>query len=67
MENSLDLDQRVSCCVLTLAWAYPERGGGRGADPPPLKNHKNIGFLSNTDPDPLKNHKTSEPVFNSGP
>ena len=22
--------------------------------PPPLKNHKNIGFLSNTVPDPLK-------------
>ena len=21
-----------------------------------LKNHKNIGFLSNTGPDPLKNH-----------
>ena len=28
----------------------PERGGD-----PPLKNHKNIGFLSNTGPDPLKN------------
>ena len=26
-------------------------GGGR---PPPLKNHKNIGFLSNTGADPLK-------------
>ena len=24
--------------------------------PPPLKNHKNIGFSSNTDPDPLKNY-----------
>ena len=23
--------------------------------PPPLKNHKNIGFSSNTGPDPLKN------------
>ena len=42
--------------------AYPERGGGgRGSGPPPthththtLKNHKNIGFLSNTSPDPLK-------------
>ena len=29
------------------------RGGG-GPDPP-LKNHKNIGFSSNTGPDPLKN------------
>ena len=28
--------------------------GDRGPDPPPpLKNHKNIGFLRNTGPDPL--------------
>ena len=32
-----------------------------------LKNHKNIGFLSNTGPDPLKNYKTTEPAFNVGP
>ena len=32
------------------------RGGGRGGrgSRPPLKNHKNIGFLSITGPDPLK-------------
>ena len=30
------------------------RGGDRGSGPPPLVNHKNIGFLSNTGPDPLK-------------
>ena len=29
------------------------RGGDRGSGPP-LKNHKNIGFLSNTGLDPLK-------------
>ena len=29
------------------------RGGGRGSRPP-LENHKNIGFLSNTGPDHLK-------------
>ena len=36
------------------------RGGTGGPDPPPpLKNHKNIGSLSNTGPDPLKkNHKS---------
>ena len=34
-----------------------EGGGGQGVRTPPLKNHKNIGFLSNTDLDPLKNHK----------
>ena len=28
--------------------------GGRESGPIPLKNHKNIGFLSNTGPDPLK-------------
>ena len=32
-----------------------------------LKNHKNIGFLSNTGPDPLKNHKATKPAFNVGP
>ena len=31
-------------------------GGGGGDRGTPLKNHKNIGFLSNTGPDPLKNH-----------
>ena len=35
--------------------------------PPPLKNHKNIGFPSNTGPDPLKNHKVTKPTFNVGP
>ena len=28
---------------------------GRGSGPP-MKNHKNIGFLCNTGPDSLKNH-----------
>ena len=31
------------------------RGRTGGPDPPPLENHKNIGFSSNTGPDPLKN------------
>ena len=26
-----------------------------------LKNHKHIGFLSNTGPNPLNNHKTAKP------
>ena len=33
------------------------REGAGGLDP--LKNQKNIGFLSNTGPDPLKNHKAT--------
>ena len=41
-------------------------GGDRGLDPY-LKNHKNIGFLSNTGPYPLKNHKATKPAFNVGP
>ena len=40
--------------------------GGQGVRTP-LKNHKNIGFLSNTGPDPLKNHKDTKPVLNVGP
>ena len=47
-------------------WADPE-GGGTGGPDPPLKNHKNIGFLCNTGLDPLKNHKATKPAFNVGP
>ena len=41
---------------------------GQGVRTPlPPKNHKNIGFLSNTVPDPLNNHKkTGKPAFNVG-
>ena len=31
--------------------------GDRVSGPPPLTNHKKLGFLSNTGPDLLKNHK----------
>ena len=40
--------------------------GGRGVWTPLLKNHKNIGFLSNTGPDPLKITKLPKPSFNVG-
>ena len=43
-----------------------QKGAG-GPDPPPLKNHKNIGFICNTGPDPLKNHKATKPAFYVGP
>ena len=49
-----------------FSWADPEGGTG-GLDSPPLKNHKNVGFLSNTGPDPLKNHNATKPAFNVGP
>ena len=45
-------------------WADPE--GDRRSGPPFLKNHKNIGFMSNTGPDPLKSHKATKPAFNGG-
>ena len=35
--------------------ADPEGGQGVQPSPPPLKNHKNIGFSSNTGPDLLRN------------
>ena len=40
--------------------------GGHGVRTP-LKNRKNIGFLSNTGPNHLKHHKATKPVFNVGP
>ena len=46
--------------------ADPEGGGGGRGSGTPLKNHKNIGFLSNTGPDPLKNHKATKPALNVG-
>ena len=44
----------------------PEGGQGVWTPPPPLKNHKNIEFLSNTGPDPLQISKTTKPAFNVG-
>ena len=35
--------------------------------PPPLENHKTIGFLSKTGPEPQENHIASKPAFNVGP
>ena len=35
--------------------------------PPPMKNFKNIGLLSNTDQDTLKNSKATKPACNVGP
>ena len=49
-----------------MGWS--RRGGGRGSGPPPpLKNHKNIGFLCNTGPDPRTNCKATKPAFYVGP
>ena len=50
---------------ITFKDMHGSRGGDRGSGPP-LKNHKNIGFLNNTGPDPLKNIKATKPEFNVG-
>ena len=62
LHSALSMIQRrvVSQCMCG------SRGGDRGSRPP-LKNHKNIGLLSNTGLDPLKNHKAIKPTFNVGP
>ena len=54
---------------LSFIYLYPIGGSreGAGVRTPPLKNHKNEGFLSNTGPDPLENHKATKPAFNVGP
>ena len=47
------LNRQTAEGLKQCSWADPE--GGQGVrTPPPLKNHKNVGFLSNTGPDPLK-------------
>ena len=43
-----------------------QRGGNRGSRPP-LINHKNIGFLSNSGPDRLRNYEATETAFNVWP
>ena len=52
-----DKQQYTTIVKLSMKLTYisgADRGSGHH-----LKNHKNIGFLSNTGPDPLKNHKAA--------
>ena len=58
----------LSPSKLLNPWVDP--GQGRvtaGPDPPSLKYHKSIGFLSNTGLEPLKTHKAETHKFNFGP
>ena len=48
----------MTCCIRIT------KGGGSVT---PLKNHKNIGFLSNTGPDPLNDCKGTKSAFNVRP
>ena len=56
------LEPHRSHCVVSLSNHVGIQRGDRGSGPP-LKNHKNIGFLSNTGPGPL----ATKPAFNVGP
>ena len=56
-QGTVDFVHRLVTC------ADPE--GGQGVRTPPLKNHKNIGFSSNTGPDPL-NIVATKPAYNVG-
>ena len=54
---------RMSECK-PVPWAELEWGHGVKI---PLKDHKNIGFLSNTGPDTLENHYATKAAFNVWP
>ena len=61
------MSENVVCLFRRLhifTWEDPE--GGQTVQTP-LKNHKNVGFLSITGLDPLKNHKATKPAFNLRP
>ena len=66
IERNFSLTNLTINCAncIWITCADPE--GGEGPRPS-LKNHKAIGFLSNTVPDPLKNHKATKPAFNVEP
>ena len=73
MQASFSTPQLISAVLFKhiyfsdLSHVRIQRGGAGDPDPPPpLKNHKNIGFLG-TAPDPLKNYKATKPAFNVGP
>ena len=58
-------DARV---ISSIACADPEGGTGNPDPPPPLKNDKNIGFLSNiAGSGALKNLKDTKQAFDDGP
>ena len=61
--NTMNHDQSQS---IHGTCADPEEETGGLTPPPPLKNHKQKGFSSNTGPDPLKIAAT-KPAFNVGP
>ena len=61
--NSVIFTNSVKC----MGGSSGGGGGGYKGSGLPLKNHKNIGFLSNIGPDTQNNHKATKPAFNVGP
>ena len=65
IENGLSKQYDI-ICIYARKSVYVmgrSRGATGGRDPPPpLKIHKNMGFLSKTGPDPVKNHKATKPA-----
>ena len=65
-----DYDLHDECIFIMKLhhWQHADPEGGRGSrpPPPPLKNQKNIGFLSNTGHDPMEDRKATKPAFNVG-
>ena len=64
--------QKCHCCQVCQADHYLAMCGSRRGDrgfghPHPLKNHNNIGFLSDIDPIFLKKFNCAKPAFNVGP
>ena len=48
------------CIIMSVSLPSADPGGGGAGGPDPLKNHKNIGFLSNIDvgyPEKTKSHQ----------
>ena len=52
-EHLLGFTLSVACMNLEGGGGGGGGGGGHRSDPSPLKNHRNIGFLSNTGRNPL--------------
>ena len=67
LNHSVFVKVTLNFDYMTASMRGSKGGWAGGPDPPPLKNYKNIGFLSNSGPDPLKNHNAPEPAFNVGP
>ena len=65
---SMSLVNSASRQNVAPACADPDGAGvGGQMSWTPLKNYKNIGFLSNTGSVRLYNHKTTKPPFNETP